>query len=95
MTPISEENRAKLTKALQEISADYYKAVIEIASYFPELDELNYIRTPIHMPNGSEYLLALLHVSGPVLSLEKLRKGEYFEGSIELAKITAKEVKDE
>lgn len=85
--PLTEEQREQISKALQQVSAEYYKSAIELLTYLGH-GELNYVRTPIHMPNGSEYLLALLHVSGPVLDLHKI--GEY-EASIERIKITSKE----
>lgn len=93
MNKLTEEQKADLLKGLQQISAEYYKTVIEILVAIGDQDELNYIRTPIHMPNGSKYLLALLHTGGPVLSLEKLRNGGYDDlyATAEQTNITSKD----
>lgn len=82
---ITPEQKQELANALQQISAEYYKSVIEILSLMGDQDKVNYVRTPIHMPNGSKYILALLHTGGPVLSLKTLNEGGYgeFTGSVE------------
>lgn len=71
---VYDENRQKILKAMTEVSAEYCKTIIELLMYLGDQDHLNYVRTPIHMANGGEYILALLHVSGPVLSLKDLAK---------------------
>ncbi len=87
----TEEQKLELGKALQQISADYYKAAIEILCMMGDVEELNYLRTPIHMPGDTHYLLALLHVSGPVLNLKKLNDEGYMDAEMEMVKVTSKE----
>lgn len=36
------------------------------------VEELNFIKTPVEMPNGGKYLLTFCHVEGPKIPFKKV-----------------------
>lgn len=90
MKKLSEEEKAELSKALNTMTGDYYKAILQLLCLDPNVSELNYLKTPIQMHNGGNYVLALLHVSGPVLNLDALREGDELEATIKPLQVTTK-----
>lgn len=88
MSNLTFEQVQTLQKALHELSAEYYKGALQIMGMMGH-GELNYLRTPIHLPNGSSYILALLHTSGPVLDLRTL--AEDTDITVQKPTVTSKE----
>lgn len=64
-----EEIQAGLNIAHQE----YMLQVIGLLSYGTQ-KELTYVKVPVTTPNGGVYLVSILHIEGPKISLENLAK---------------------
>lgn len=93
MSELSQEERQYLEKGLQQLTAQYYKGMLELLAVLGT-EELNYVRTPITMTNGGKYLLSLLHFDGPVLNLKVLRD-EQQDVDAEVAKVKITSKKEE
>lgn len=52
---------------------EFFTAVVALLSYDKKIKELNYIRTPITLPNGGVYLISILHIDGPKIDMDLLR----------------------
>lgn len=59
---------------LRILHQEYASQMLALLSHDPEINEVNYIKAGIVMPNGGNYLLSLLHIDGPKLSMDSMRK---------------------
>lgn len=63
-----------INRGYTALTQQYVEGMIGIAVFDESLDEINYIKSPMTGPNGEKYLVAIIHVEGPKIDLNKLRE---------------------
>lgn len=68
-------SKEEIQAALEICHSEYFMQVIALLSHDTDLNkELTFVRVPVTTPQGGTYLVSILHVDGPLLSLEDLAK---------------------
>lgn len=59
----------------------YADSLVAVACCQPDYNEINFIKTKVHYPNGGEYEVAFTHVSGPKIDLNEARQkaADYYD----------------
>jgi len=62
-------------ETIKHITSEYLNKVLTgYAMFLPDYKEIDYIRTPFETPTGGIYVVALMHVMGPKINLDDIRK---------------------
>lgn len=59
--------------ALNAVFKEFFTAIVAILLEDKSQKEVNYVKVPITMPNGGNYLISILHIDGPKMDLDLLR----------------------
>lgn len=68
-------SKEEIQAALEICHSEYFMQVAALLSHDTEEakdKELTFVRVPVTTPQGGTYLVSILHVDGPLLSLEEL-----------------------
>lgn len=61
--------------ALTVLQREFFMQVVSLLSMDENHKELTLNKVPITLENGGIYLLSLIHVDGPKINLDEIRKG--------------------
>lgn len=64
-------SKEEVEAALNLLHREYFMQVSAVCSY-TDLKELTFTKCPIQTPSGGLYLVSILHIDGPKLSLDAL-----------------------
>lgn len=65
--------KESLEIAFESLMKEVFSAVVALCLEDTKQKELNYVKTPVSLPNGGNYLISVLHIDGPKLDLQLLR----------------------
>lgn len=71
-TPEQKFSSEDLEAGLTIVHREYFMQILALLSHDQSLSELNFARCPIVTPQGGEYLVSILHISGPKINLRDM-----------------------
>lgn len=60
--------------ALEILHSEYFMQTIALLSHLEDAKDLKYVKVPVSTPDGGLYLVSILHVDGPTVSLKNLKE---------------------
>jgi hypothetical protein len=61
---------------LSVLHQEFMRNVAVLLAQLPEEKELTYVRSPMVLEDGSEYLVSILHIGGPKFQLDVIREAQ-------------------
>lgn len=65
-------SKDEIQAALDIVHSEYFMHVVGLLSHDPDNKDLTFVRVPVQTPQGGLYLVSILHVDGPKVSLPQL-----------------------
>lgn len=70
----SKFSKQDIQSGVDNVFREFFTAVVAVLSFDKRQKELSYVKTMVTLPDGGTYLISILHVQGPKLDLQLLKK---------------------
>ena len=70
--PKKQFSKDEIQAALDIVYSEFFMHVVGLMSHDPDNKDLVFVRVPIQTPQGGLYLVSVLHVDGPKVSLPQI-----------------------
>lgn len=70
--PKRQFSKDEIQAGLDVVHSEYFMHVVGLLSHDPDNKNLDFVRVPVQTPQGGLYLVSILHVDGPKVSLPQI-----------------------